>query len=518
MPWRGPEYPGEFPSLGWQILEWIEWLIPIPDGPHRGEPFKPTREQAEFVVRLYKLEPKTGRRWFDEAMLIRPKGWGKSPFFASLGWAEAYGPVRFAGWDADGEPVGLPPPTPWVQCAALAEDQTENTWKPLYEMAAHHNSRLLDEYPDIDLGETRIFLRDSGGKVEPVTSRAGTRQGQRVTAAIIDEAHELKPHNGGTKLTDTIRGNVSKMNGVVLQSTNAHLPGLGCVAETTIDAAAEDPHILIDWRQPPKVEDLSNLRQLKRAVRIAYGDSLPFVDVDRTVRAVLDPRRTVADGIRLYLNRSDGGSADRYFDMNLFDERADRSAKRPRRGEPITLGFDGSKFRDATVLYGCTAGGHLFPLGWWERDDVDDVTWEVSGIEVDRAVEEAFATWRVSRMYADPPYWQDYVDRWAERWGKERVIAWWTNRPKQMADALERLSTAIRSGEDVTHDGDPRARIHFANAFTKEDRGHRIIRKEHPNSMNHIDGAMAATLAYEARGDAIAAGLMSKRRTKSMTM
>ena len=28
MPWRGPEYPGEFPSLGYVVAEWIQaWCV-----------------------------------------------------------------------------------------------------------------------------------------------------------------------------------------------------------------------------------------------------------------------------------------------------------------------------------------------------------------------------------------------------------------------------------------------------------------------------------------------------------
>ena len=32
MPWRGPEVPGEFPTLGYQVADWIEDMCAIPDG------------------------------------------------------------------------------------------------------------------------------------------------------------------------------------------------------------------------------------------------------------------------------------------------------------------------------------------------------------------------------------------------------------------------------------------------------------------------------------------------------
>ncbi len=84
-----------------------------------------------------------------------------------------------------------------------------------------------------------------------------------------------------------------------------------------------------------------------------------------------------------------------------------------------------------------------------------------------------------------------------------------------MAAALERLHTDVLSGEAV-HDGDPRVARHVANAHREVRRaandrdGRRVrvlIRKETPESPDKIDGAVTATLAYEARADALAAGV-----------
>ncbi|MCZ7537815.1 MAG: hypothetical protein M5T61_19090 [Acidimicrobiia bacterium] len=74
--------------------------------------------------------------------------------------------------------------------------------------------------------------------------------------------------------------------------------------------------------------------------------------------------------------------------------------------------------------------------------------------EVDQAVAEAFATWDVWRMYADPPYWEMSLDRWAAQYGKDRIVPWWTNRIKVMAFALRAFQTDMRP-EAMSHDGDP---------------------------------------------------------------
>ena len=108
MTWRGPSYDGEFPSLGWGIIDFIEGGLVVPLGRDAGQPLRLTEEQIEFFVRLYRIDPISGRRVVRRAQLRRAKGWGKSPLIAGLAVAELCGPVRFGGWDEQGEPIGVP--------------------------------------------------------------------------------------------------------------------------------------------------------------------------------------------------------------------------------------------------------------------------------------------------------------------------------------------------------------------------------------------------------------------------
>jgi hypothetical protein len=61
VPWRGPSYDGEVPTLGWYALEWIRDNLAAPDR-SEYEPLRLTREQAQFVLNFYALDPVTGRR------------------------------------------------------------------------------------------------------------------------------------------------------------------------------------------------------------------------------------------------------------------------------------------------------------------------------------------------------------------------------------------------------------------------------------------------------------------------
>ena len=53
--WR-PSFPGERPTLGWLVLDWIEENLVVPDGASIGEPLTFTREQAQFVLELYEVD------------------------------------------------------------------------------------------------------------------------------------------------------------------------------------------------------------------------------------------------------------------------------------------------------------------------------------------------------------------------------------------------------------------------------------------------------------------------------
>ena len=85
--------------------------------------------------------------------------------------------------------------------------------------------------------------------------------------------------------------------------------------------------------------------------------------------------------------------------------------------------------------------------------------------------------------------------------------------PSSAAYAIRAFITALTAG-DITHSGDAVVTSHVANArrsYTNltDEQGQRlwILRKERPDSPNKIDAAMAAILSWEARNDAIAAGL-----------
>jgi hypothetical protein len=181
----------------------------------------------------------------------------------------------------------------------------------------------------------------------------------------------------------------------------------------------------------------------------------------------------------------------------------------------VVLGFDGSRRRDHTALIATeVASGYQWPLGIWRaRDYRGGIPRDV----VDAVVEQAFETFDVWRLYADPPYWEDTIAGWAGKYGDERVHEWWTNRPKAMAYALRSWSEAQATGA-LSH-CPPSEKLcalfseHVSNAVRRttgyRDDGGELWTVEKPADDEKIDSVVAAALSWEARNDAIAAGAMN---------
>ncbi len=175
-------------------------------------------------------------------------------------------------------------------------------------------------------------------------------------------------------------------------------------------------------------------------------------------------------------------------------------------GDAVTLGFDGSRVSDATALVACRLrDGLLVPLAVWESPDgAAGRHWQVPRNEVDAAVHDAFATYRVTRMYADPPDWRTEIDRWALDY-PARVIEFPTAGDMRMSAAIDRFTTDLAAG-DVPHNDHPVLSRHVGNAIRSRNRHGYRITKPSKLSERKIDCAVAAVVAYEARCDSIAAG------------
>lgn len=545
MPWM-PAEPGERPTLGWGVLDWIADNLIVPDGPSAGEPLTFTAEQARFVLEFYEVDPLfegppiVGRslrngRLVRRAVLSRPKGWGKSPIVAAVCLAEALAPVAMDGWDADGQPVGREWHTlgfkPKVEVVAVSEDQTANTWDPLLEMAA--NGPVYDNY---DIEPLQTMVNVPRGVILPRTSSGTSREGFRPVFAAMDQTESWVPSVGGPKLAATIRRNLAKVQGSSIETPNAFEPGADSVAERSFAAEAKQAEgrtristgILFDHREAPADTDPTDRESLRAGLAYAYGDSSEtnggWVDLDRLIAEYWDPDTDPQDARRFYLNQITHAS-----DSWLSQPEVAAIAK-PEKvvadRDVIVLGFDGSRKRsyastDATALIGCrVSDGHLFELGVWEQPTGPAGDgWEVPVLDVENAVANAFQRFTVVGFFADPARWESYLVQWEARYGpklrvkasRDHPIHWWMNRPNAVVSAVSQMHTAIVQ-QECTLSGESALVRHLLNARRRTSRAGIQIAKEHPESARKIDAAYAAVLAWQARLAAIAAGITGAPR------
>lgn len=515
---------GDLPerTLGFQVADWCEEYLAQPDGPDTGGPFRFTDEQLRFVARWYAVDD-AGRFTYRRAQLRRAKGWGKSPVVAALGLAELGGPVVFDGFDAQSEPVGKPHPSPWVQLAAVSEDQTVNTMALVLAML--REGTAADVMPGLDPGLTRIYTRT--GRLEPVTASAPSREGQRLTAAVMDETHLWVTANGGHRLAATIRRNLAKMGGRSVETTNAPRPGDGSVAEMTLEYARKieaglvrEQGLLLDSVEAPAEVDLRDTEALLAGLRLAYGDST-WVDLERIVAEIYDPGTDPADARRFYLNQM-VAAEDAWVAPHEWDRMADASLVLAD-GERIALGFDGSRSDDSTALVACrVADGALFLLHLQESPaDARKVGWEVDRELVDGAVRSAFDRYDVVAMYADLHPWESYIDAW-QRDFRSQLLVRATDKDPIAFDMRARTLLFTRAAESfaqgvadgvIPHDGNALLRQHVHNARRRPNRFGVGLGKEHRESARKVDAAVAAVLARAARTAVHAATGGSKTRT-----
>lgn len=525
--WRGPSFRGEFPTLGHQVAEWIESWCVIPDGVDAGQPFRLTDEQYAHLCQDLRLKPDARVDVYKPSApfvhmhteLVRPQKWGKNPFGAAWVCSQAWGPVLFDGWDANGEPVGRPWPTPWIQVIAVSEGQTDNTWRALVPMI--QQGPLYEIAPDTGL--TRINIA-GGGFIEPVTSSATSRLGQRITGALRDETHSWLESNRGHWLADTIRRNLAGMGGRSLGLSNAYDQSERSDLQVTVEAHMPDTYV--NWPDP-LAGSLRNKRERRRILKRAYGDSY-WIDLDRieSDAVALIEKGKLDQAERFFANKM-AQLGDVYMPVASWKKIADPRIKVPD-GAIVALGFDGSESDDWTA----------FRARWLHEDgsmhafmpsflDGKPMRWdpaEHGGIvppsEVHAAKDELFERYTVVRGYFDPPYWQTEIDEWASE-NPDQVIRWETYRIRQMAYALERLRTDVtkaakaKPGERLlTQDGDAVTHDHVSRARSVRRPGGTIVGK--PSPAQKIDLFVADALAHEAACDAIAAGqhIPAKKRSR----
>ena len=516
-----------YPTLGPQVVRWIERNLVFGPGDLRGLTARVDDEKRGLIYRCYELHPQGardpkgkeigGRRRFRRVALSLQKGSAKTELAAWLAAAELHpeSPVRFDYFDGHGRPVGRPVVDPYIPMIAYTEEQADDlayaALKAILEL-----SRVAS---DFDIGLERIMRRQGSGKAVALAGSPDARDGARTTFQHFDETHRFTLDRLRRAHT-TMLANLPKRllaDPWALETTTAYVPGQDSVAEHTAAyarAVAEgeirDPRLFYFHRQAGDGYDLDDPAQLRAAVVEAAGPTAGWRDIEGICEQWQSPKADREYLERVYLNRPIATAA------QAFNATAWRLGTRgdhlPAAKGKITLGFDGSLSEDATALVATElATGYQWAVGIWEKPLLVE-GWTVPKGEVDVAVRATFEQFDVVRMYADPSKWEGELAAWAGAFGAKRVTAWSTTLYRKMATALKAYALAIDAGE-VTHSDDPVFARHIGSAqrhlllFRDDDDSPLwLITKDRPGSANKIDAAMAGCLSWRAHLDAIASG------------
>jgi hypothetical protein len=523
-----------WPTLGYQVADWIESNLVFGPGDLRGEPAKVDDEKRGLLARAYEVYPKDyedksqrGRRRFRRVGVSVRKGWAKTEWGAWVAAAELHpdAPVRVVDWGVHGdpnEPIGIGVTDPYVPLVAYTVEQSDELAYGALRVILQY-SRVAD---DFDIGIERIMRKGGDGKAVSLSTAPDARDGARTTFQLFDETHRFtlprlkQAHR--TMLANLPKRKLS--DAWALEITTAPAPGEGSVAEDTMeyarkvaDGSASDARLFFFHRQASDGHDLTTKAGIRAAVVEASGPAAAWSDVDGICEQWDDPTADRAYLERVWLNRLVRAS-DRAFDANKWRENARPDFTVPE-GSLITLGFDGARYHDSTAIVAThIESGYQWIVGLWERP-LNVENWEVPVADVTAALDGVMKRYDVWRAYCDPPYWESHVSDWAGKYGSDRVMEWWTNRFKPMAYAIRSYSGAILAGE-VTHSGDRAFTRHVGNAcrryLTLKDEDGKplwVMQKERPDSPHKIDACMAGCLSWEARNDAIAAGVIANGDT-----
>lgn len=530
-----------WPTLGWQVIDWIEAYLCHGPGDVAGEPLALDDEFAMFLLWLYRVwpqgHPKAGQRLAHRAILSRPKGRAKSELAGMFVCAEALGPVRCDGFNADGEPVGVRVRYPFIRCLATEEDQAGNTYDNVEYML--QEGRVAEEYA-VDAKQTRTFIHEAGGgEIRPSSAGDASKDGGKESASVADETH-LYVHRKTKGMHATVSRNTGKRKAaepILLDTTTMYLPGERSIAEQAdekygrldVEKCLEKHGVLYDHHEGPEPKRFGDDRSLKKALREAYGPAAAWMDFDRIVKLIRDAEDPEADAYRYWLNRARKAATSWLSTEKI--KTAITGEEIPL-GSKVTAGFDGSEADDHTVLMICTREGLLQPVGIWTPEGQQG--WRQ---EVMEAVDWLYANFDVLLHNNDPAWWQEELARWAGRYGEKRVRQFWTAGRGEAKYAI--ACGALRTGFNKAavkinpipmrtpaqeRDGKPLAQWHLENARTRKVSVQRedgtedahAVTKDRKGSPKKIDTAPASVLAFRGRDEAEAKGLFDEPEYQSV--
>ena len=507
-------------TLGWEIIGWCATRIRHLDDEEKFWKFTP--EQMRELLHFYAVDD-TGRFINRKMCMQRLKGAGKDPFLAVICLIELCGPSQFSHFDEDGAPVGKRHPRAWVQVAAVSRDQTQTTFSLFPSLITE---ALKAEFA-LEVGREQIRGLNGEINLKAVTSNPRSLEGFRTTFVVANEVWHWLHGNQGIAMYEAIERNTKKVDGRYVALTNAYVPGEDSAAErirASYDAVQEgravDVGLMYSSIEAHPQAPLDPVL-LPRIIEGVRGDAT-WLNPKSIIESILDTTFSPALSRRVWLNQIIADE-DAIFKIGEWKRLAKGyEDEMLRQGDEITLGFDGGKTDDATVLLGYRlSDGFVQILGCWEKPSgweklsgsENRVQWQVPQDEVDARVHEAFATFKVRGFYADVSLWESYILEWTKAYAEglsikasvSSPIGWDMRNKKAATYSHEALIQAVLD-QRIHHNNDLTLQRHVMNARRRANVHGVSFGKESPDSAKKVDAYAALMLAHQAAYDIAARG------------
>lgn len=494
-------------TLAWELAEWCAKWLKIEDKETGDElPFTFTPEQLRFLCWFYAID-ETGRFLYSRAMFQRMKGSGKDMIAAVLALFEAAGPCRLDYFDEDGEVHGRRIKDAYIQLAGVTQDQGRNTSDFFHTLLT---KEAIEQF-DFNLGKEVSYAFGGAVQIWLLTANPKAAEGKRPTFVVCNEVQWWLQANKGVEQYQVLKGNVAKRpqssQGHMLIIANAPIPGQGSVSEALIESyeetlagKADDRDFLYDSYEAPANTPVER-EVLEQVIAVIRGDSY-WLDPQSVASDFFDPLVPLSEARRKWLNQRTADSDSVYSRAQIVN--AEKAAQlRP--GDEIVLGFDGGRTNDATALVAIRIRDRIIiPIRVWEKPR-DSEDWVVPHDQVESAVHDSFARYKVRGFFADVNLWESFILSWSADYGEglsirasgESAIGWDMRGVRKATMAHERLVDGIQSGK-VFHNGDPILMQHFSNARRRYNVHGLTFGKESRDSSRKVDAYAATVLAYEA--------------------
>lgn len=448
------------------------------------------------------VDRSTGIRKYREALIMLPRGQGKSPLAAIIGLWMAF---------FDGEPGAE------VYCGANKEAQSLEVFRPAKAMV-EQETMLSDRFGIVAAAKSIYRLSDRS-RFQPVVRKPG--DGASVYCAILDELHEALD----STLYDTFRTGANKRPGSFIlvistagvQSTENPCHQLQLEAQKVLDGTTQNERLFaaiftidfnVDWTQPIAVEMSNPL------LGISNDREAVLLDQQAAVRSPAKANVFKAKHLNIWST-----AAASWMNMAAWDACADPTLTAERLKElPCWIGSDLASKLDLSAcirLYRDDSQGekpHYYALTrvyvpearvnqpenqHYQRWVAEGYLTATEGSSIDYAeIEGDILADIAQNNVLNLPYDERYADQWSQRVseasGLDRVIV--PPSPSALSPAMKELEAAVYDGR-FHHDGHPVLRWCMSNVLTRETPAGNYTIPDKPRPEAKIDAAVALFIA-----------------------